>query len=362
MPFEACFSLARGRSMSSVIFLLAVFATISIPLLPLVSAFVPQAGLWPLKWGQNRFVRGFQIVAVWSLALFGLIRYPSVWSWPGLVVACLATFVGVAVFPNRVFVALNRPRRLSEGLAESAPVLATTIEGETVAWPLETLVPHHVINDRIGETPILAAWCASCRSGFVYVASVRQMPLTFEVFGVWRKNLVMKDRETGTLWQHATGEAIDGPLRPATLEMLPAWETTWGELQSESPGATFAVEPQRSAGLIPKSLKIRALAITAKAQLKGLSQTDRRLDAHEIVIGIVVDGLAKAYPLQALRTLGTIHDEWNGRKFALTHHPPGDRVTVRFDLGEAIPAERQWWLGWSEFHPRSLIYESRSDE
>jgi hypothetical protein len=190
----------------------------------------------------------------------------------------------------------------------------------------------------------------------VYAASIENKRLTFEVYGVWRKNMVMNDCQTGSIWQHATGEALAGPLKGQRLEILPAWETTWGELNRQYPSASYALEPRRFTGVMPRPLLMRALRITHHASLDGLSPKDQRLDAHTIIIGVVLNGAAKAYPLQALQAAGLIQDTLGGQAITLRYNPAGDRVTIQAANGQAVPCERQWWLGWSEFHPRSAVH------
>ncbi|HUV29413.1 MAG TPA: hypothetical protein VMW34_18795 [Anaerolineales bacterium] len=36
----------------------------------------------------------------------------------------------------------------------------------------------------------------------------------------WRRNMVVRDEGTGTLWQHTTGKAAAGPLKAQQLEIL----------------------------------------------------------------------------------------------------------------------------------------------
>lgn len=186
--------------------------------------------------------------------------------------------------------------------------------------------------------------------------------LTFEVYGVWRKNMLMRDRETGTLWQHATGEALDGALKGRRLEILPGWETTWGELHNVNPQATFVLEPVKFTGLFPKKVLMKMLHITHITGLEGLSPQDKRLDAHELVIGVVINGEAKAYPIQILRLAASVRDRLGGEEIEIVYISSGDRISIHKPGGAAIPYERQWWLGWSEFHPRSAIYSAGENE
>lgn len=139
-------------------FLLTLLCGFSIPLLPLLSGFFPRLGLLPLNLGHHRGVRLFQALAVWGFALAGLWWYPSPWGWAAVGLALWFSFVAANFFSERIFVAVEQPARAQAGLAETAPVLATQVNGEVVAYPLEMLVPHHLINDIIGGEPVLAAW------------------------------------------------------------------------------------------------------------------------------------------------------------------------------------------------------------
>ena len=196
----------------------------------------------------------------------------------------------------------------------------------------------------------------------MYAAQLDDRHLTFEVFGVWRRNLVMRDHETGSIWQQATGEAIDGPLKGKQLELLFAQEMTWGELRTNHPDATYAMPPSRHQGLVPIPMLMRVLKITEHLQVRGLSPADRRLDAHQTIIGLVLNGEAKAYPLAALRSAGSITDRVGEERIKLEYHASGDHVSIQNQQGIALPYERQWWLGWSEFHPRSAIYSVATND
>ncbi len=137
---------------------LVLFTGLTIPLLPMLSAFFPGLGLAPLDWGHNRLVRQAQVTLVWVFAglSFGLSNFT--WGWAAILLALWFSFVAVNLYPDRIFVALEQPQRAQTGLADSAPVLATEARGEVVAYPLETLVPHHLINDILADIPVLASW------------------------------------------------------------------------------------------------------------------------------------------------------------------------------------------------------------
>jgi hypothetical protein len=138
--------------------ILTLFAGLSIAILPLSTGFFPRLGLIPLKLGQRRSIRLAQVILLWSLAISSLWLKNSVWGWFSIVIALFFTVVAARLYPKNIFVALDQPNRAQAGLANSAPVLAVEIQGDVIAYPLELIVPHHIINDRIGGKPVLVAW------------------------------------------------------------------------------------------------------------------------------------------------------------------------------------------------------------
>jgi hypothetical protein len=70
----------------------------------------------------------------------------------------------------------------------------------------------------------------------VYARETHDSTLTFQVSGMlWRNSLIMRDRETGTLWSHVTGDAISGPKKGSRLVKLPSVQTTWERWRAKHP-------------------------------------------------------------------------------------------------------------------------------
>ena len=78
--------------------------------------------------------------------------------------------------------------------------------------------------------------------------------LTLLVSGkLWRNSLIMQDEETGTLWSHVTGEALDGELTGRRLEIVPGVHTTWAEWQEAQPKTLVS-----GCGAFPSPMTTRA--------------------------------------------------------------------------------------------------------
>jgi hypothetical protein len=142
-----------------ILFAVSAFAIgISIPLLPMSSAFFPKLGLTPMKLGFRPKTRWIQVITLWTVTIISIWVKPSIWGWAAFLVAIWFSIVAANLYNKRIFIALEQPEQSQIGLAEPAPVLATEAGGEVIAYPLEVLVPHHIINDILGTYPVLASW------------------------------------------------------------------------------------------------------------------------------------------------------------------------------------------------------------
>lgn len=182
--------------------------------------------------------------------------------------------------------------------------------------------------------------------------------LTFDVNCVYRRNMIMRDRETGSLWQQATGECLIGPLKGATLALLPGELTTWGSFKQDYPDTDFALEPERWTGILPKHVVHTMLdKATSGSLAPGQVLLDKRLDPTAEVVGLVLRGEARAWPVQALTRLGVCEDTLGGIPIRLEASADGARIRA-YDLSNpsfptALTLTRGRWLGWQEFHPQT---------
>jgi hypothetical protein len=76
----------------------------------------------------------------------------------------------------------------------------------------------------------------------VHRREVDGKPLVFGNQGaLWGNAMTWWDHDTGSVWSQPLGEAIAGPLKGATLELLPSTLTTYGSWKAEHPGG-FALD------------------------------------------------------------------------------------------------------------------------
>lgn len=284
------------------------------------------------------------LIASWALALFAVL-FSLNWLFPALYA------VGVA-----------RPGDQEHSLArDQETVLLATVTGERRAYPLNRMVmARHLVHDSLGGREIVVTYCALCRSGLVFASSNEGVALRFRVVGVFRRNLIMEDRETGTLWQQATGEAILGPLTGARLDLLNSEQVSWAEARSVG-GTSLAYEPE---DVSPAPLASdRGLSLlhraTQRVMAPGMTPLSPELGPRETVFGIAVKDEARAYPLSRLSDGEQFTETVAGVALTFTFASGNLRVT-RMDGLDPPVVQRHWWLGWKEFHPETSVFRSES--
>ena len=143
----------------------------------------------------------------------------------------------------------------------------------------------------------------------MYSANIDGERVQFGTSGMlYRSNKLMYDRKTNTLWNQFTGVPAAGPLVGSgiSLELLPVVTTTWAEWLKAHPDTTVL---DVETGLYPgpfyqsewDSGSIYFRYRESPATMFPVWQTSDALATKGHVIGLNLNGAARAYPLEALR-------------------------------------------------------------
>jgi hypothetical protein len=136
--------------------------------------------------------------------------------------------------------ALNHPRfapASSVGwLAFREPVIELAVGRDVRAYPLQILIWHEIVNDRVGGVPVAVTFCPLCNTAIVFDRRVGGHTLSFGTTGNLRNSdLVMYDRQTQSWWQQFGGEALVGHYAGTSLRQLPARIVAWREFARRYP-------------------------------------------------------------------------------------------------------------------------------
>ena len=117
------------------------------------------------------------------------------------------------------------------------PVLGVYREGKAWALPWWIMIDHHIANLVLDGQPVLVTLCGVCSSASAFDSIHNARRLRFRMAGVYNGTQMIKDVETGTLWNHINGEALFGPLKGIFLERIALAQCEWREWLSLHPGS-----------------------------------------------------------------------------------------------------------------------------
>ena len=209
----------------------------------------------------------------------------------------------------------------------------------------------------------------------------------------------MRDEETGSWWQQVTGEAIQGPMKGQRLKPVYHDELTFALWKQEQPNGRV-LRPDENIAQAGKYAP--ANWEQRMSHVPGTSSVvpDKVLDARALVVGVTVNNVAKAYPLEALRKQNLILDEFDGvpifivigedkqsvrafertvdgRKLEFFLKPNADAFTLVdaetgsvWDFqGKAVSGALQgkelkkiailndYWFDWMTYNPKTSVYK-----
>ncbi len=225
---------------------------------------------------------------------------------------------GIPSLDNPTFIS---PAEASEWLAGQEPVVAVEVNGEARAYPLQILTWHEIVNDEIGGRPIIVTFCPLCNAAIAFDRTVNGEPTEFGVSGLLRNSdMVMYDRQTESLWQQFTGEAIVGDAVGTRLEFLSTWLISFDDFQEQFPdGAVLSRDTghNRRYGQNPYA----GYDTIGRNPFLFDGEIDGRLPGVERVVAIASEdvGIDVAYPFSVISEVGAVNDTQGDLEIAVFH-------------------------------------------
>ena len=201
-------------------------------------------------------------------------------------------------------------------LAPDDLVLGYVAGGQAYAYPFKILDYHEIVNDDLGGVPVLISYCPLCRSAIVYDRRVDGDVLSFgNTSALYESDLVMVDRTTGSYWWQVAGTAIVGPLTDAALEPLPSVVATWTDWASLHPETLVLTRATGFSRPYERDAFAGYADIIDSGRFPfpvGEAAQDAGLRPSALVVGVVINEVARAYPVENL--IDPINDEVGGNE------------------------------------------------
>jgi hypothetical protein len=283
-------------------------------------------------------------------------------------------------------------------LPDETAVVGVERDGAARAYPLRVLDWHEVVNDHFGG-PIAVTYCVLCGSSVVIERVVAGDPTIFGVSGrLWRKNLVLYDAATESLWSQIYATAIRGPQTGSRLDTVRSTLSSWGEWRRTHPDTAVLLPPPRSEvigggrGRFPYFRS--KYSYRDELQLVGFDP-DGEPSVRTMVVGVSDGTVTRAYPFDIVSERDVLMDTVGERPVVVAVTPDGTLVAYdrrlegreraatpageryfelagsRFERSTGVAVDGphagtrleraneyppMFWRGWSNFRPDTTVY------
>jgi hypothetical protein len=240
-------------------------------------------------------------------------------------------------------------------LAADDLVVSFTHLGETRAYPLRILVWHEIVNDRIGDLAINVSYCPLCGSAMVFDRTIDGRTLEFGVSGLlYQSDVLMYDRQTESLWSQLEMAAVSGPQVGRKLHLLPAQHLTWSAWKKEHPdGLVLSTDTghDRDYNRQPYDSYEKSPRLMFPV---NSNRTD--LPTKAWIVGVVVNGVARAYPRDQLPDGQVVEDTVGGTPLRIRYNRANSEVAITDLNGTPVPHTPAYWFAWQAFHPATTVW------
>ena len=125
--------------------------------------------------------------------------------------------------------------------------------------------------------------------------------------------MVLYDHQSNTLWSQFLSRGVKGPLVNKELEIVPAVQTFWRQWLNLHPD-TLVLDKRGSYG---KDVYDSYYSGASTGIIRE-SNKDGRMSKKELVLGMTVLGIAKAYPFSSISEQAVINDNFAGSEVVMT--------------------------------------------
>jgi len=302
-------------------------------------------------------------------------------------------------------------------LGPQEPVILLKTENQVRAYPIQILMWHEIVNDRIADLPVLISYCPLCNTAIAFESRIDGQDLDFGTTGRLRySNLIMYDRQTESWWQQATGEAIAGELTGRQLKFLPVTIVAWETFKTAHPDGTVLSKDTGHTRNYGQNPYTGYDDTNSSPFLYQGPETPETLPAMARVLTVDMNGETVAYPYEVMESARVTNDTvgntqivvlWEpgtasaldagriaegrdvGTAMAFSRSLDGQTLTFTYNEGrildqetgsewntmgraiagpqtdnqlEAIVGINHFWFSWAAFKPETRIYQSTSND
>lgn len=260
-------------------------------------------------------------------------------------------------------------------LTPASRVMVVEVNGDARAFFHDWIARPHIAGDIIGGEEVVLTYCSLSHLGVAYSPQLGDKRLNFKVMLQLENNLVMFDEGSNQPIQQIRGTLEYSGER---LKKYPTQVMSFKSFAKIYPkGRLFYNPPQ---GWWDRMVRGMVLGVTErqyttdKPAFPTIRHMDNRLAPKEMVFGIVINGVARAYSRDFLKQHSPVTISLGGQEIAIVYYPEfdtvaafacpaGEKVTAVDIYGNSpagkldrIPLDSEvLWMIWSNFHPDTAL-------
>jgi len=229
----------------------------------------------------------------------------------------------------------------------------------------------------------------------VYARTIGKKTLTFTVSGkLWRNSLIMEDKESGSLWSHITGKALEGPMQGQHLTIIPSVQTTWSLWVKQHPDTkvlrkgsairssryeSYFKDPQRigifRANWLTKQMPGKSIVYGINRGPHALAFTEGKLE-REMLVNVTVgddplvvlrasDGGVRSFLSRIKKQ--TLHFHQTKKSSVIKDAETGSQWdlirgkclsgTLQGSRLDEVVVNVAFWFAWSTFYPNTEVLQ-----
>jgi hypothetical protein len=189
----------------------------------------------------------------------------------------------------------------------------------------------------------------------VWTRTVNGQPLHFYLAGINNQNFLMRDKETGTWWQQINGKAIYGPLKGASLDLVPYDELTFAQWKSEVSGGQVLAEVPKYSKKYESNWEPEIAKLPVVISFPGTE-----LKSRDIVVGVQLNGASRAYPWDTLVKQSPVIDQIAGTPVLIAVAP--DKKSFRVFVSKIDGKSAEFFLKGETSQPAEAAKTQTPDK
>jgi len=202
--------------------------------------------------------------------------------------------------------------------------------GQVKLYPHNILDWHEIINDEADDNPLAIVYCPLTGTGIGWDRTFGNETTSFGVSGLlYNTNIIPYDRKTGSNWSQQRMECVNGERAGETPTTTNLVEVRWKDVPSLFPNATV-VSDQTGQDRNYTSYPYGDYRTNDNSIIFPIDNPDNRLPNKERVMGVIIDGEAKAYRFSSFNPNGwsLVNDSFAGKELVVVGSQNPETIAV----------------------------------